>query len=129
MKICLVAAFPPSRRQLTEYSFHLAREIQRYKDVELIVLGDELENYEFATDVNGKSLNTHMELPDFNVIRCWKFGSLMTPMRLLNAIRRLKPDVVWFNLVFSSFGEPANPFAAFAGLFMSRALSSGGFPK
>ena len=29
-------------------------------------------------------------------------------------IRELKPDVVWFNLLFSTFGS--NPLAAFAGL-------------
>ena len=55
-------------------------------------------------------------MPGFKVIRCWKFGSVTTPVRLLNIIRRLKPDVVWFNLVFSSFATPENPIAAFAGL-------------
>ena len=29
MKICLVATFPPSGRQLNEYAFHIARELQR----------------------------------------------------------------------------------------------------
>lgn len=129
MKICLVAAFPPSRRQLNEYSFHIAREMQRYKDVELTVLADELENYEFITDADGKSQTARQqeELPGFQVVRCWKFGSLSTPMRLLNTIRRLKPDVVWFNLVFSSFGEPANPFAAFAGLSAPALTRAAGF--
>ena len=59
------------------------------------------------------------------MIRCWKFNSLETPVRLLNTIRELKPDVVWFNLVFSSFGTPEYPIAAFAGLSvpaMTRAL-------
>ena len=37
-------------------------------------------------------------------------------MRLLRAIRELKPDVVWFNLLFSTFGS--HPLAAFAGLTM-----------
>jgi glycosyltransferase involved in cell wall biosynthesis len=118
MRICLVATFPPSGRQLNEYAFHIARELQRNPDVELIVLADELTNYEFATDTNGKPLNVEQqpELLGFNVIRCWKFGSLATPVRLLQTIRKLKPDVVWFNLVFSSFATPENPLAAFAGL-------------
>ena len=118
MRICLVATFPPSGRQLNEYAFHIARELQRHPDVELTILADELADYEFATDANGDSLKADQqsELPGFNVIRCWKFGSLSTPVRLLQTIRRLKPDVVWFNLVFSSFATPANPIAAFAGL-------------
>jgi glycosyltransferase involved in cell wall biosynthesis len=128
MKICLVTAFPPSIRQLTEYSYHIAREIQRHKDVELIVLADELENYKFATDADGKSLHAkQQELQGFRVIRCWKFGSLTTPMRLLNTIRRLQPDVVWFNLVFSSFGEAGNPVAAFAGLSAPALTRAAGF--
>jgi glycosyltransferase involved in cell wall biosynthesis len=118
MKICLVATFPPSGRQLNEYAFHIARELQRHPHVELTILADELDDYSFATDANGESLKADQqpELPGFNVIRCWKFGTLTTPIRLLNTIRRLKPDVVWFNLVFSSFGTPENPIAAFAGL-------------
>jgi glycosyltransferase involved in cell wall biosynthesis len=118
MKICLVTAFPPSARQLNEYAFYLAGELQSNPDISLTILSDELADYEFATDETGKSLigSQPAELPGFDVIRCWKFNSLATPVRLLSAIHRLKPDVVWFNLVFSSFGTPEFPLAAFAGL-------------
>ena len=97
MKICLVATFPPSGRQLNEYAFHIARELMRNPDVELTILADELTDYKFATDENGNSLKADQqpELPGFNVIRCWKFGSVLTPVRLLKTIRKLKPDVVW----------------------------------
>lgn len=128
MKICLVATFPPSGRQLNEYAFHIARELQRDPDIELTILADELTEYEFATDANGKTLNApQSELPGFNVIRCWKFGSPTNPVRLLNVIRRLKPDVVWFNLVFSSFATPDSPFAAFAGLSAPALVRALGF--
>ena len=72
MRICLVATFPPSGRQLNEYAFHIARELQRHSDVELIVLADELTEYEFATDKHGQSLKVsqQVELSGFNVIRC-----------------------------------------------------------
>jgi glycosyltransferase involved in cell wall biosynthesis len=118
MKICLVATFPPSGRQLNEYAFHLARELARNPEIELTILADELTDYDFATDENGKPLKSReqSELAGFNVIRCWQFGSILTPMRLLNTIRRVKPDVVWYNLVFSSFATPESPIAAFAGL-------------
>lgn len=127
MKICLVATFPPSGRQLNEYAFHIAQELQRHPHVELTILADELTDYEFATDAEGHSLHDHSELPGFEVIRCWKFGSMFNPMRLLGAIRRLKPDVVWFNLVFSSFATPENPFAAFAGLSVPALVRASGF--
>ncbi|HEY1902279.1 MAG TPA: glycosyltransferase [Terracidiphilus sp.] len=129
MKICLVATFPPSGRQLNEYAFHIARELQRNPDVELTILADELTDYDFATDENGNSTKADQlsELPGFNVIRCWKFGGLSTPVRLLNTIRQLQPDVVWYNLVFSSFATPENPVAAFAGLSAPALTRAAGF--
>ncbi|HEY1647015.1 MAG TPA: glycosyltransferase [Terracidiphilus sp.] len=129
MKICLVATFPPSGRQLNEYAFHIARELQRHPEVELTILADELTSYEFATDQNGRPLEVdgQAELPGFNVIRCWKFASVMNPVHLLRTIRKLKPDVVWYNLVFSSFATPANPVAAFAGLSTPALTRAAGF--
>jgi glycosyltransferase involved in cell wall biosynthesis len=54
------------------------------------------------------------ELPEFDVVRCWRFNSYGNPTRLLHAIRDLNPDVVWFNLLFSTFGD--KPVPAFFGL-------------
>lgn len=129
MRICLVATFPPSGRQLNEYAFYIARELQRDPEVELIVLADELTDCDFATDSAGKPLkiHDHSELDGFNILRCWKFGSPSNPMRLLKTIRMLKPDVVWYNLVFSSFATPDKPFAAFAGLASPLLTRAAGF--
>jgi glycosyltransferase involved in cell wall biosynthesis len=129
MKICLVATFPPSGRQLNEYAYYIARELQANPEIELTILADELTDYAFATDKDGNPLaaTQQPELPGFNVIRCWKFGSVDTPMRLLQTIRRLQPDVVWYNLVFSSFATPEKPFAAFAGLSAPALTRAAGF--
>jgi glycosyltransferase involved in cell wall biosynthesis len=129
MKICLVGTFPPSGRQLNEYSFHIARELSRHPDIELTILADELTDCEFATDANGTPLHIggQSELAGFNVIRCWKFGSIENPLRLLNVIRKVKPDVVWFNLVFSSFATPDRPLAAFAGLSAPAVTRAAGY--
>ncbi len=101
MKICLVTAFPPSHERINEYGFHLARELQQNPFLSVTVLADEHD---------GK----REELVDFDVVRCWKPNCLKNPLKLLRAIREIGPDVVWFNLVFSSFG--VNPIAAFLGL-------------
>lgn len=127
MKICLVSSFPPSGRQLNEYALHLARELQNDSSVELTILADELTDYKFATDANGNPVDQGEELTGFNVIRCWRVDSLSTSPRLLKTIRRLNPDVVWFNLVFSTFGTPANPVAAFAGLIAPTLARAAGF--
>jgi glycosyltransferase involved in cell wall biosynthesis len=101
MKICLVTSFPPSRDALNEYGFHIASELKNIPGVELTILGDEYSPVQ-------------PELDGFTVKRCWKFNSLGNPLRLMRAIRREKPDVVWFNLGFASFG--GTPPSAFLGI-------------
>jgi glycosyltransferase involved in cell wall biosynthesis len=101
MKICLVTAFPPSKRGLNEYGYHIARELQQDPLLSLTVLADKLETPE-------------PELEGFDVRRVWDVNLLSNPVRLLRAIQDIKPDVVWFNLLFSTFG--GKPVPAFAGL-------------
>ncbi|HEY0565221.1 MAG TPA: glycosyltransferase [Terriglobales bacterium] len=104
MKICLITAFPPSRRGLAEYGYHIARELQADPLLSLSVLSDRLES----------DVAQEPELPGFDVQRVWDFNSLKNPIALVRMIREIKPDVVWFNLLFSSFGD--KPVQAFLGL-------------
>lgn len=103
MKICLVSAFPPSRQGLNEYGFHIARELSQQPGLELTVLSDDLES-------------PAPELPGYSVIRCWGFNKLSNPYRLLREIRRISPDIVWYNIGFASFG--GRPLPAFTGLMI-----------
>ena len=112
MKICLVTSFPPSRDALNEYGFHIASELQRIPGIELTILGDE---YSPAQP----------ELDGFSVTRCWKFNRLNNPWRLLRAIKQQKPDVVWFNLGFASFG--GSPLSAFLGVAIPSLARMAGF--
>jgi glycosyltransferase involved in cell wall biosynthesis len=111
MRIALVSAFPPSRHHLSEYGFHLADELRR-QEVDFTVLGDEYSSEE-------------PELPGFVVRRCWRVGDLNNVPRILSALRENPPDVVWFNLVYSTFG--ANPLAAFSGLCAPALARAAGF--
>lgn len=126
MRICLVTAFPPSGRQLNEYAFHIATELRNDPRIELTILADELTQYEFATDESGRpAVEAQEELPGFDVVRCWKFNNPTNPYRLSRAIRKIRPDIVWFNLVFSTFGTQRYPISAFTGLctpLITRAL-------
>ena len=101
MKICLVTTFPPSTGGLSEYGFHIAQELQRNPFLSLTVLADELPQ-------------GHVEPDGFVVVRCWSFDDPGSVVRLVKALHRMKPDVVWFNLLFSTFGR--NPLVAFSGL-------------
>jgi glycosyltransferase involved in cell wall biosynthesis len=101
MKICLVTTFPPSQGGLSEYGLHIANELQRNPFIRLTVFADALSS-------------PQPELEGFAVERCWSFDDAASSVRILAAIRKQKPDVVWFNLLFSTFGR--NPLIAFAGL-------------
>jgi len=103
MKICLVTTFPPSQGGLSEYGFHIAQELKRNPFLSLTILADEI-----AAPV--------AELDGFSVLRCWKFDDPANSVRLLRTLDRLKPDVVWFNLLFSTFGR--RPLVAFSGLMI-----------
>ncbi len=112
MRICLVSAFPPSRRGLNEYGYHIARELQRDSLLSVSILSDELDVPE-------------PELADFDVQRCWRFNSATNAIRLMKVLRDVRPDVVWFNLLFSTFGN--NPVAAFSGLSIPAITRMAGF--
>jgi glycosyltransferase involved in cell wall biosynthesis len=101
MKLCLVTTFPPSQGGLSEYGLHIAQELRRDPFLSLTVLADEISPVQ-------------PELEGFSVLRCWSFNDLASPIRLLKTLQKLKPDVVWFNLLFSTFGR--NPLVAFSGL-------------
>lgn len=101
MKICLVTTFPPSTGGLSEYGFHIAQELQRTPSLSLTVLADQVPT--------GSA-----ELDGFSVVRCWSYDRPESVVHLLRTVRRLKPDVVWFNLLFGTFGR--SPVVAFSGL-------------
>lgn len=112
MRICLVSSFPPSHGRLNEYGYHLAKELQRNPMLSLTVLADEFEGM-------GE------EHPDFDVVRCWKPNSRSNPARILRAVHEIKPDIVWFNSVFSSFGT--RPASAFLGLCAPALVRAAGY--
>lgn len=116
MRICLITTFPPSRHHLSEYGFHLASEL-REQNVSLTIVADIYAGEEAEAQ--------KPELPGFDVRRCWRVDAKDNAVRILATIRELQPDVVWFNLVYSTFG--ANPIAAFAGLGAPAIVRAAGF--
>jgi hypothetical protein len=90
IRVSLVTSFPPSRGDLNEYGYHLACAMRDDSRVELSILADDTDLPEEA---------------GFRVRRCWRFDSIFNPIRLLMAIRKSEPDVVWFNIGFSTFAR------------------------
>jgi glycosyltransferase involved in cell wall biosynthesis len=101
MKICLVTTFPPSQGGLSEYGLHIAEELRGNPFLSLTILADQVSP-------------PRPEIDGFSVLRCWSFNDPSSAVRILKVLGKLKPDVVWFNLLFSTFGR--NPLSAFLGL-------------
>ena len=114
MNICYVSTFPPSERMLNEYAFHIVRALKDDPSNSVTVLADE-------------QPGPVRELDGFNVVRTWQFNSLSNPLRILTKVRELKPDVVWFNLLFATFGNQLNPAAAFSGLLAPALVHAAGY--
>ena len=101
--IAVVTAFPPSPATLNEYGYHLVTALAAKPDVDHVtVLAPELDDDAYP-DIAGVSFE-----------EAWRFDGISTPLRLVGALRRLRPDAVIFNAHFSSFGT--GRVAAAAGL-------------
>ncbi|MEO0545028.1 MAG: glycosyltransferase [Pseudomonadota bacterium] len=105
LRIALVTAFPPGKRTLNEYGFHLARAFADHPDVaEVIVLADILPDPEPELELD----------PAIRVKRVWHFNGVGTPLRLLQSLGAEKPDAVVYNTQTASFGD--NELTAALGL-------------
>ncbi|GGS01384.1 glycosyltransferase [Deinococcus sedimenti] len=99
MHLAVVTAYPPGRRSLNEYGLHLSRVLADKPEVgHMTILADQLPAGQAAGDAP-------------NVRRVWAFNDPLSPLRLLLALRRARPDAVIFNLQMASFGDRRVPAA------------------
>ncbi|MEM9040179.1 MAG: glycosyltransferase [Actinomycetota bacterium] len=93
VRLAVVTAVPPSTATLTEYGQHFVNQLAAKPEVsDLVVLAD---------DAHG--------LPDdregVRHVGAWTFDSILSLPRIVRHVRRERPDVVYFNLHFTSFGS------------------------
>ena len=103
MRVAIVTAVPPSTASLTEYGHHLVQQLAVKPEIDEVLV--------FAEDSAG--------LPQDNegvsYHPSWTFNTLLTPLRILRRVRAERPDVVFFNMHFTSFGN--SKVAGALGLF------------
>ncbi len=103
LRVAVVTAVPPSTATLTEYGHHLVQQLAAKPEIDDVIV--------FADDRAGLPENTE----GITHRAAWSFNSLTTPLRILRQVRRDRPDVVFFNTHFTSFGTGKVPAAL--GLF------------
>ena len=100
-RMAVVSTYPPGGLPLNEYTWRMVAEFSRAQALDLVVLADILEGH-------------RMERPAHNVEirRCWRYNDVGNPARVLREVRALQPDVVWFNLCYSTFGDSRVPHSS-----------------
>ena len=109
MKIAVVTNYGDDRRALAEYGFQLVRGLRQttQADREITVLA--------ALPYTGK---------ENGVLRPWHYGSVRLPLQIRAALRKIRPDVVVFNTLFTSWGSN---LANFLGLCTPWLVKRAGF--
>lgn len=113
-RIAFVTAYPPSKTTLNEYGYHFARVLAVKPEVIDVVALVEDEEHDYV------------EQEGVTIQPTWKFNSPLNPLKILRALRRIKPDIVIYNIHFTSFGT--GKVAAASGLMIPWMGKLMGFP-
>ncbi len=101
LRIALVSALPPSRTTLNEYGHHLAKHLGENEAVQSLTVWSE----------TSLPAETAAANPSVICEPVWEFNNVLNPLRVLAAARKSRPDIVMFNLHFTSFGNARIPAA------------------
>ena len=105
MHLAIVSPFPPSITGIGQYGYHVTRSLANSGLFsQLTILA--------GSKKNGVRPN-HLGLTELDY--CWQPDSWNARQMILSRLKRLKPDLVWFNLGASIFGR--SPFSNLSGLF------------
>ncbi len=109
--VVMIGAFPPSRLGLSEYVYNLATQAVNHPNIKVIVLADKIEG-----EPDQCQLESNIE-----IVRCWEYNKISTIPTLYKKLKKIKPDLVWWNLIFTSFANKKVPaFLSLFGPMMSR---------
>jgi len=115
LHVGVVTTYPPSDKTLNEYAVHLVGALAAKPEIaRLTVLHDE-------TDMGPATVPAGV-----SAVAAWRFGSWGSTWRIARAVRRDRPDVVFYNLQFASFGD--GRISAALGLFSPLVLRLMGVP-
>jgi glycosyltransferase involved in cell wall biosynthesis len=105
MHLVIVSPFPPSITGIGQYGYHVTRSLANSGLFsQLTILAGSIKN--------GQHPN-HLGLTEIEY--CWQPDSLNARQMILSRVKRLNPDLIWFNLGASIFGK--SPLSNLSGLF------------
>lgn len=95
MRVCFISSYPPNRARLSEYAQNLVTALANRQAIDDLYLLVDKTNYP-----NGTSPN-----PKVKIYRIWQADSLLSILKVMRYIIKLRPNVVHFNVSFQSFGQ------------------------
>jgi glycosyltransferase involved in cell wall biosynthesis len=111
MHLVIVSPFPPSITGIGQYGYHVTRSLANSGLFsQLTILAGSIKN--------GQHPN-HLGLTEIDY--CWQPDSLNARQTILSRLKRLNPDLIWFNLGASIFGK--SPLSNLSGLFTPMSAS------
>jgi glycosyltransferase involved in cell wall biosynthesis len=118
MHLTIVSPFPPAITGIGQYGYHVARALANSGSFSRLTV--------LAGASNGHSAEhpNHLGLTELDY--CWSPGQLNARQTILARLKRLNPDLVWFNLGVSIFGK--SPWINVSGLLTPMFAQRSGIP-
>ncbi len=116
MHLVIVSPFPPAITGIGQYGYHITRALAKsgvFSRVTVLA----------GSQINGEHPN-HLGLTEIEY--CWAPGQSKARQAILSRMKRLSPDLVWFNLRVGMFGE--SPWQSVSGLLAPMLTRWLGFP-
>jgi len=113
MHLVIVSPFPPSITGIGQYGYHLTRALANSG------LFSRLTVLAGAAQAQRGGHPNHLGFTEIDY--CWQPDSLKARQNILSRVRRLEPDLVWFNLGASIFGT--SPLSNLSGLLTPMSAS------
>jgi glycosyltransferase involved in cell wall biosynthesis len=118
MHLTIVSPFPPAITGIGQYGYHVTRALANSG------------SFSRLTVLAGASVSAGAEHPNHlgltEVDYCWSPGQINARQTILSRLKRLSPDLVWFNLGVSVFGK--SPWVNVSGLLSPMLAQRMGMP-
>ena len=116
MHLVVVSPFPPSITGIGQYGYHVTRALAQSGSFSRVTVLA-------GSHINGERPN-HLGLTEIEY--CWQPGQWKARQAILSRVKRLSPDLVWFNLGASIFGR--SPWVNVSGLLSPMLTRQMGIP-
>jgi glycosyltransferase involved in cell wall biosynthesis len=116
MHLVVVSPFPPAITGVGQYGYYITRALAKLGCFSRITVLA-------GSFINGEKVN-HLGLTEVDY--CWEPGQLNARQAILSRVKRLSPDLVWFNLRMGMFGE--SPLLSISGLLAPMLVRWMGYP-